>query len=286
MSDVLGRAPLDDAGLADALRDLATAIAWPGETSAMSGMVTTPDLATRVGRALRAAPPAPPRRWWRRGPAQRIGHPLALALLALVAFAAVAGAVALGLPGLRLILGEPSGPPPTISPSATAPAHELPGLGLNLGEPTSLEAAAVAVGRPIVVPDDPRLGAPDAVWVDTAKADAVALVWAAREDLPASLEPGIGLILMSFDGTVEDELFRKMIGGGTDLEPVSVNGDAGYWISGDPHVFFVQGADGAFVEDMRRWVGDALVWSDGATTWRLETSLGREEALRIAASLD
>jgi hypothetical protein len=283
------RRPLDDAGLADALRDLATAIAWPGgapDAPAMSGTTGAPDLATRVGRALRAAPPPRARPWWQPAPARRLGRPLALALLALLVLAAVAGAVALGLPGLRLILAEPSGTPPALAPSATVPAHELPGVGLNLGEPMRPEAAAAVVGRPIPVPGDPRLGAPDAVWVDVAKGDAVALVWAAREDLPASLEPGIGLILMSFEGTVDDELFRKMLGAGTDLQPVSVGGERGYWISGEPHIFFVRSATGENVEDLRRWVGDALVWSDGQTTWRLETSLGREEAIRLAESID
>ena len=39
------------------------------------------------------------------------------------------------------------------------------------------------------------------------------------------------------------------------------------------------------VEDPRRWVDQALVWTDGATTFRIETALPMEDAIRIAESL-
>jgi hypothetical protein len=39
------------------------------------------------------------------------------------------------------------------------------------------------------------------------------------------------------------------------------------------------------VSDSRRWVGDTLLWTDGGTTYRLETALGRDAAIRIAESL-
>ena len=41
-------------------------------------------------------------------------------------------------------------------------------------------------------------------------------------------------------------------------QPVTVGGHAGYWLSGDPHMFFWQAADG-FVDDQRRWVGACSV---------------------------
>jgi hypothetical protein len=58
----------------------------------------------------------------------------------------------------------------------------------------------------------------------------------------------------------------------------------GFWISGDPHVFFYE-SDGGFVDDARRWVGDALLWSDGTTTWRIESGLGRDATIEIAESI-
>lgn len=280
MTDMTRR-PLDDDALGMALRDLATQIDWPTGDA-------TPDLATRVRVSIVARPVSSRRPWWR--PA---GRGLAVALIALLALAAVAGAVALGLPGLRLILAEPGASPPitTPSPSASAaessgaPTNGAPGAGLGLGVAMDLDSAAATVGRPIRLPSDPDLGPPDAVYVDTAKADAVALVWAPGPDLPATLDPDVGLVVMSFDGTLEEEYYLKLIGAGTVVTTSTVGDDRGFWIAGDPHLFFFEDATGEFVHDDRRWVGDALAWSDGATTYRLETSLGRERAIEIAEGL-
>jgi hypothetical protein len=277
----LARPPLDDDALGKALRDLATQIDWPTSDA-------SPDLATRVRLAIVARPVPARRPWWR--PA---GRGLAIALLALLAFAAVAGAVALGLPGLRLILDEPSASPPIATPGPTpsagssgeAPSSGTPGAGLGLGVAMDLDAAGAAVGRPIPLPSDPSLGVPDAVYVDADKADAVALVWGPRRDVPATLDPDVGMILMSFDGSLEEQYYLKLIGGGTTVTTSTVNGDRGFWIEGDPHQFFFADATGEFIHDDRRWVGDALIWSDGTTTYRLETSLGRERAIELAEGL-
>ena len=43
--------------------------------------------------------------------------------------------------------------------------------------------------------------------------------------------------------------------------------------------------DGEHVDEDRRWVGDALIWQRGDKTYRIETSLGRDAAIRIAESL-
>ncbi len=277
----LSRRSFDDDTLAMALRDLATQIDWPAADA-------VPDLATRVRVAIVARPVLTRRPWWR--PA---GRGLAIALLALLAFAAVAGAVALGLPGLRLILADPGAAPPIATPratpsavaSGTAPPVSAPGAGLGLGVAMDLDAASAAVGRSILVPSDPSLGPPDAVYVDTGKADAVALVWGPRPDLPATLDPGVGLILMSFDGSLQEEYYLKLLGAGTTVTTSTVGTDRGFWIDGDPHLFFFEDATGEFIHDDRRWVGDALAWSDGTTTFRLETSLGRERAIEIAEGL-
>ena len=277
----LTRRPLDDDALGMALRDLATHIDWPaGET--------VPDLATRVRVAVAARPAATRRPWWR--PA---GRGLAIALIALLAFAAIAGAVALGLPGLRLVLGDPGATPPVPSSgvvpgtpaSAGAPSAGRPGAALGMGRATDLEAARAAVGRPILVPSDAGLGPPDAVYVDAARANAVAMVWAADAGLPATLDPDIGMVLMSFDGSLPREYYMKIIGSDSVATPVTIGDDPGFWIEGDPHIFFFQNETGDFVDDPRRWVGDALIWSDGTTTYRLESSLGRERATEIADGL-
>jgi len=276
MTDRLVR--LDDDALGAALRDLATAVDWPA-----SGAIASdgPDIATRVRVRLQDAPVARARAPWR--PARRA---IILALAALLALAAVAGAVGLGLPGLRIFQGgSPVSPPPTLAPSASIPTGP-PGSTLGLGRLTTLADLDAAAGRQITLPSDPLLGPPDAAYVDPLKGDQVALVWAPRPDLPPTLDPGVGLVLMSFDGLIEDEYFGKFIDSGAVLEPADVGSMDGYWFSGAPHIFFYEGNGGGFVDDDRRWVGQALVWSDGTTTYRIETSLPEADAIRIATSLE
>jgi hypothetical protein len=272
------RGALDDAGLDRALRDLSTAIAWPE-----AAPVGAPDIAVRVrARLVERRPRRIERGTPRPAPLPRA---VVLAIIALIAVAAVAAAVGLGLPGLRLILGGAAGsPPPTASPSATA-ASGAPGARLGLGRAVTLDAARTLTGRPLLWPTDPSVGRPEAVYVDPTRNDQVSMVWAADADLPATEAAGVGLILMTFDGTLDRGYFTKLIDTGTTVEGVRVSGRAGYWIAGAPHYFFYESAAGP-VDDTRRWVGDALIWSNGGTTYRLETSLGRDAAIRIAESLE
>ena len=287
---------MSDDELGGALRGLAAAIAWPS-----TGGAGGTDLATAVRIRVesipvptsdRAAPRWDPRSWWSGGRSAR--RALILALVALLGFAAIAGAVGLGLPGLRLILGEV---PPSLVP-ATAPAEPggsarpsgLPGpLGARMALGEALDPADRAglderAGFEVRLPDDPSVGAPDAAWIDDNKGGQVTLLWATDAELPATAQRDVGLLLGQFRGRLDSGFFNKVIGGGTVVEPVRVAGNRGYWLSGEPHLFFWEGPDG-FVDDGRRWVGDVLVWSDGPITYRLETALDHDEAIRIAESV-
>ena len=103
---------LDDAALEAALRDLAGALAVPAETSAT--LELDPARLARI-RIQRGEGALAPRRWtWPAVRAARpLGRGLAVALVAVLAVAAVAGAIGLGLPGIRIV------PPPTGSAAAT-----------------------------------------------------------------------------------------------------------------------------------------------------------------------
>jgi hypothetical protein len=287
-------AAFDDAALEGALRSLASAIDWPtAAPTAPSGAAAGPDVATRV--RVRLSDPARKRgarAWWR--PAWRpLRRSVVLALAALLALAVIAGAVGLGLPGLRFIFG--GGPPPPTSaptvqpgssptPSPTVPSP--PGAGIRLGELVPLDQVDARTGIAVRLPTDPRFGEPDSVWIDPAKGNQVAYVWAASPELPETGEPGVGLVLMRFDGTTDPGFFEKIIGRGTHIEMVEVDGHDGYWISGDPHFFYYTRDGTRFVEENRRWVGDALVWTDGSTTFRIESNLGRDATVAIAESLE
>lgn len=269
---------LEDGRLEAALRDLAGAIDWPSAAPPVGA-----DVAMRVRVRLMERPVRTGRFGW---PAMPWRRALLFALTALLALAAIAGAVGLGLPGLQLIMGQPSSsPPPSVEPSRTVPPG-LPGSTLRLGEPVALDAVEALTGDPPRLPSDPAIGPPDAVYLDPSRGNQAAFVWAASAALPATREPGIGLILMRFDGTVDDGFRQKILGDDVTAQPVSVDGGRGFWISGPAHFFFYVGADGTIIDDDRRWVDDALVWSDGDTTYRLESSLGRDAAIAVAESLE
>jgi hypothetical protein len=269
-----------DATLESALRELGNDLAWP-EAQPAAG---APDLARRVRARIVAAPPRPAsaRIGWR--PARRA---LVLALAALLVLAAVAAAVAFGVPGIRLSFGTP---PATATPTATPPASTgptippgPPGSRLGLGEQIDPDEAADAVPFPVRLPADPVAGEPDAAYRSVR--DELTFTWAPSDTLPATIDPGVGLLLTEFRGRHDPEAINKIIDSGTNVARVTVSRGRGFWIDGDPHFSFYLTPEGRMVDETRRWVGDALIWSEGEITYRLETSLGRDAAIRIAESM-
>ena len=287
-----------DADLEAALRDLGATLAWPSATAGPGA----PDVAAIVRERIEAAAELPPtRRGWSWRPARRA---LVLAIIAVLAIAAVASAIGFELPGLRLLFGGPSlSPPPTLAPTApprstaTTPSSSpsgspspsvpagSPGVSMALGDPVALAELDEAAGFHVRWPQDPALGPPDAAYIDHTRAGQVSLVWAARPGLPATIEPGVGLVMTVFDGSVDDGFFTKAIGEQTTVELVNVGDARGYWVSGDPHMFFYETRDGTFVDERRRWVADALLWADRDLTYRLESPLGKAATIRLAASM-
>lgn len=158
---------------------------------------------------------------------------------------------------------------------------------MDLGDPMSPSnhaALDARAGFDVRWPADPLVGPPDAAYIDETKRGQVSLVWASRTDLPATLEPGVGLLMTEFLGSVDSGFFGKVVGSDATVEPVLVNGRRGYWLSGAPHFFYYAGPGGT-VHDDRRWVGDALLWSEGPVTYRLESALGRYATIQVAESL-
>lgn len=295
MAERLHRLP--DADLAETMRGLARFVDWP--TAVAPEAPAGGDLAETVRARIETMPVDerrsragvfPLRGAWTWRPARRAAL---LAVAAILALAALAGAVGLGLPGLRLILGEPSATP-TVEPTPAAggsgsfvsPASRL-GASMRLGEaldpddPADLRALA---GFPVAMPADSALGPPEAIYIDDQRGGQVTLLWPPRDDLPPTRQRDVGLLLSEFVGTVGEGFYNKVTGGGTPVEAVSVSGNQAFWINGDPHLFFWEGPDG-MIDDQRRWVGDVLIWSDGTVTYRLESALGRDASIEIAESV-
>ena len=276
---------LDDAALEAALRALGAQLAMPAADTADGRRAARVRARIEASRPARAAlflmlEPA-----GRRLPGRpRIRRGVVLALAATLVLAAVAAAaVGFDLPGLRIIFGPaPTVPAVTSPPSPGGSVPRLPGSGLGLGTAVPLADAARLVDFAVALPRDPDPGPPDAVYHRLGR---LALVWGASSDLPPTADPDIGLLLSEFRGRLDETIVLKIADAGTRVEPVTVAGAPGYWIEGELHFFAYLDPDGAQIVDSRRTVGDTLVWTNDGITYRLESSLGRDAAIRLAASL-
>jgi hypothetical protein len=289
--------PPGELELEAALVDLGRHLAYP----------STPDLAAHVRRGLAQRPVRRRSFWAAIGPLQRR---VAVAVLALVV--AVAGAVLaispeartavadrLGLRGVQIreIPAVPTPPPaatptvivapplaPTASPVAASPARTI-GPRLNLGQPSTLSQVRAQVTFTVLVPA--ALGPPDEVYLlDAPSGGQVALVYYPRPDLPQAHTTSVGVLLTEFQGDIHSSgAISKGLPPGSKLEAVQVNGGPGYWIDGDPHVFFYLDARGQMQTETTRLAGNVLLWEQGELTLRLESVLPRDAALHIAASV-
>lgn len=270
----------DDA-LAAALHELAASIDFPTIARGLAGE----DLATRARRRIVEAgiEPSGRRGLGRVFPRGRrsVRRSLIFALIALLVVAAVAAAVGFGLPRLRILFG---GPPAVPSATATTTATGPPGSTLGLGTALSLAEAERLTGLDLRLPTDPAIGPPDGVFMGPG--GRVSLVWRTRPGLPETASPGVGLLVDEFHGTVGEGYYEKAVRSAAQLTPVRVAGEPGYWIEGPPHFFYFVDPSGNVIDDQHRVVGDTLVWTADGVTFRLESALGMDGAIRLAESLE
>lgn len=257
---------LGEMELERALRELGSGYPYP----------PTPNLAVAVRRRIVARPAAPVRRLslWR--------DPRRLALAAAIVLV-LAGAAAVINPTTRdaiahffhvrgVIVSRVS-PLPSLSPVTP----------LNLGRRATMADAQSAVAFTIRVPAE--LGAPDAVYVDTeVPGGEVALAYTPRPGIPLVKQTGLGALITEFRGDLIPGFLSKEVGPSTTLEETSVNGDPGWWIAGEPHLVFVQ-VGGTDHQVSLRMAANTLIWEHGGVTYRIESSLSRADAFRIAAGL-
>jgi hypothetical protein len=283
-----GSMPTNDLDLDLALRDLGSVLATPAGPRAPATRDARPDLATRVRARIEAEQP---RRanvpWWRElmqpaaiGRAPRIRRSFLLAAAALLlAAAAVTAAIGYGLPGIRILFG----PGPSITPpTETAPPSSPPGATLGLGGRVTLDDARERVDFPVLLPPDPSIGPPDAVYLAGPR---LTLVWAPRPGLPGTADPRIGLLLVELHANIDETMIQKNIDSGTSVERVTVGDAPGYWIAGERHMITYLDPNGVPVMDSERVVGNTLVWTAEGITYRLEGEFNRAVAVALAESL-
>ena len=170
-------------------------------------------------------------------------------------------------------------PTPGTSNLAPTPVRTIGPLSISglMGE-TTLTDMQNQLGRPILTPAyPPDLGPPDKVYAQYWAGTIVILVW---------LEPGsedrARLILYQ----VSSDAFGEKAADETILvQETTVNGSRAAWVTG-PHVLRFLDSRGRMDMQARRFIeGNVLVWEQGRNTYRLESALSLEEAVRVAESL-
>jgi hypothetical protein len=258
---------ITDVELERALRDLGPRYPYP----------PTPNLASRVLLRITARPVAQPRRLalWR--------DPRRLALVAAVLLVLL-GAAALANPVTRDAIAHFFHVQGVIVSRETSPLPSLsPGTPLDLGRRTITADAQSRASFTIAVPAE--LGQPDAVYVVSGiPGGEVALAYTPRPGIPLVKQTGLGVLITEFRGDLLPGFITKSAGPGTTLEEVSVNGDPGWWIAGQPHMIYVQVA-GQSQPVTLRMAANTLIWEHAGVTYRIESGLSKADAFRIAASL-
>lgn len=167
---------------------------------------------------------------------------------------------------------EPTlGPQPTRTPTPEPqPAHIISLAGLA-GE-TTLEAADAQLYFPILLPTYPAaLGPPDRAFLQD-DGPMVVLVWSDPDDPDRAR---LSLHEIGPRSVLIDKYQPRVI------QETQVNGEYAIWVEGP---YMIQLATGH--ADFRRLVdGNTLIWRVGTITYRLESTLSLEEAVKIAESL-
>lgn len=278
MSDP-ARHPLDEARL----RQVAAAFVYP----------PTPDIAG-AGRARRRGAAG--------GRLPRWAVPVILAMLiaAALLFGPAAAAVVRSIlrigtveivvgpatptPTARPATGTPIPPPGTVPPrppSATPSPTETPGplpVPTLVGRVASLDVAQARVAFPIRWPRyPPDLGDPGEIYLQDTAGRMAILLWR----VPGHPNQA-RLVLYELSASMMAE---KLIGQATPVQITQVSGGRAVWLDG-PHMLQFYTAPGHRTFGAQRLVsGHLLAWLAARVTYRLETALPLEAAVRIAESV-
>jgi hypothetical protein len=165
-------------------------------------------------------------------------------------------------------------PTPGASPSPTSSLQSMLPLLNEISDSTTLALAQEKVSFPILLPTYPAgLGEPDYVFAQEVEGTMIILVWMdpqRPEQVLLSLHfipPGSWAIRK-----VEPEIIQE----------TTVNGNKALWTTGP----YALKADGGSIQFIRLVEGHVLIWSANNVTYRLETALPLEEALKIAETLE
>ena len=162
--------------------------------------------------------------------------------------------------------------PMTATPAETSETM-IPLLERMAGEVT-LEEAQQTVNYSILLPSyPPDLGLPDRVFVQDAEGDMSILVWIDPQQPSQVL---MSLHMIPPGSWAVDKMDPARI------EETTVNGQRAIWAVGPYPLRFSNGN----LDFVRLVDGHVLIWTDGNITYRLETELDLDEAVKVAESLE
>jgi hypothetical protein len=258
------------------------------QTAAGFQYPATPDVASAVSRSLLSDT-----RLGEKVLEKRRRVRLAWALVAILALLAALAAVPqvraavvefFQIGAIRLFVGEPTPtiPPSTTNTPATSPAPSSAGGAGDtipkLAGETTLEDAERGLGRRLRLPTYPDgLGPPDSVFVQDIGLPVAILIWL---DRPDSDEVILSLHVLPSSGGpfgVKSDIDL--------LETSEVNGQEAYWVTGSHFLEFFDAQGKAVFDSIRLVEGNVLIWTEADFTYRLETNMSLEEAIRTAESL-
>jgi len=185
---------------------------------------------------------------------------------------------------VRIFRAEPTPltPPNEEFPSTMAPVTATPSptsqplipILESLAGDMTLEEAEQAVDYPILLPSyPPDLAQPDRIFVQEADGKMTILVWLDPQQ-PDDVS-------MSLHFLPEGSWAIKKVNP-TLIQETTVNGQRAIWAIGPYPLRFSNGN----LDFIRLIDGHVLIWADGDITYRLETDLSMEEAIKIAESLE
>ncbi len=143
----------------------------------------------------------------------------------------------------------------------------------KLGGETTLEDAQQEIGISIPLPTyPPDLGQPDRVFLQDTGGWMLILVWLDPQQ-PDHVQMSLHMIE---EGSWSIQKFQPTI-----IEETTVNGSRAIWTVGD-YPLLLRNGD---LQLVRMIDGNVLIWEKDRVTYRLETDLELDEAIRIAESL-
>jgi hypothetical protein len=162
--------------------------------------------------------------------------------------------------------------PVTATPDPTS--QPLIPLLQNLAGEVTLAEAQQRVTYPLLLPSYPAdLGLPEHVFVQDMDGDMTILVWT---DPQQPEEVSMSLHFLPDGSWAVKKIEPRLI------QETTVNGQRAVWTIG-PYPIQYSNGDRDFI---RLIEGHVLIWTEGSVTYRLETDLSLEEAIRIAESLE